>query len=468
MLLPEFNRYFKLVLIAMLTSAALMIQAAGQTFTSGSTGADGAFAPPAPPSGQSVEVVLPLPASGIFNFTTVTIPAGVKVTFVRNARNTPVVILATGDVRIEGSISVAGQPVPASQNGSYIYNTTNYGSLGGPGGFSGGNGAPAVYAIDDRSCDLSQLIAMPGGGPGGGGGAPIGPPINGVRKGGGGGGGGFAGAGLPGQTANQTVGGSAGERYGSPTLIPLIGGSGGGGSAAICGTGASDPRGAGSGGSGGGGAILIASSTRIILNGPDNADQPVVDARGGDVHTIFVNQGGAGAGGAVRLIANEISGQGWISARGGKMATLSNFAAGGNGGDGLIRFETTRLTFSGRTVPQSSYALPGSPDVASQPSIAILAVGGSPIPSTPFGSFQNSPDAILSGTQSIQTTISLSTTKVPVGTRIRLIIQASDGTSAAVLSEPVTGSLQTGSATATVTLPTGVSVIKASATFAKP
>ena len=64
-----------------------------QTFSSGSTGADGVFAPTA-------STTVPLPPSGVFNFTTVTIPAGVTVTFARNAANTPVTILATGDVTV--------------------------------------------------------------------------------------------------------------------------------------------------------------------------------------------------------------------------------------------------------------------------------------------------------------------------------------------------------------------------------
>lgn len=64
---------------------------AAQTFSSGSTGADGAFNP-------TVSTTLPLPPDGVFNFTTVNIPAGVTVQFQRNATNTPVFLLATGDV----------------------------------------------------------------------------------------------------------------------------------------------------------------------------------------------------------------------------------------------------------------------------------------------------------------------------------------------------------------------------------
>jgi hypothetical protein len=43
--------------------------------------------------------ILQLPSDGVFNFTTVDIPAGVTVTFSKNTTNTPVYILATGDVK---------------------------------------------------------------------------------------------------------------------------------------------------------------------------------------------------------------------------------------------------------------------------------------------------------------------------------------------------------------------------------
>src|SRR5437870_11080266 len=71
------------------------------TFSSGSTGVDGAFSPAA---SQTIQV----PESGVFNFTTINIPAGVTITYTRNSKNTPVTILASGDITIAGTISVAG------------------------------------------------------------------------------------------------------------------------------------------------------------------------------------------------------------------------------------------------------------------------------------------------------------------------------------------------------------------------
>lgn len=94
-----------------------------QTFSSGSTGADGAFAPAA-------TTTVTLPPDGILNYTTVTIPAGVTVTFTRNAADTPVTLLATGDITVAGTIRVDGGPSTSARNKT----------PGGPGGFPGGLG----------------------------------------------------------------------------------------------------------------------------------------------------------------------------------------------------------------------------------------------------------------------------------------------------------------------------------------
>src|SRR3990172_11078991 len=79
---------------------------AAQSFSSGSTGADGAFTPTCTPTPCTVTV--PLPPSGVFHFTTISIPTNVTVAFTRNAANTPAILLATGTVTISGTIDVSG------------------------------------------------------------------------------------------------------------------------------------------------------------------------------------------------------------------------------------------------------------------------------------------------------------------------------------------------------------------------
>ncbi|MDI6800830.1 MAG: hypothetical protein QMD01_02040 [Thermodesulfovibrionales bacterium] len=265
----------KMYLLLIILSLSLTAKAHA-AFVSGSTGADGAFNPTA-----NTEVTLP--ADGVLNYTTVNIPSGVTVTFKKNAANTPVYILATGDVSIAGIVSVDGGAASGTVPGS-----------GGPGGYNGGNGA------------ASQIPAGNGLGPGGGKGGTTGCLY--------GGGGGY---GANGSNYNG-CGNGGGLAYGNALISPLIGGSGGGGSAAS----------SAYGGGGGGGALLIASSGSIILTG-------TLRANGGECY----NPSGGGSGGAIKLIANTISGNGTISAKGAYTTTASP------GGAGRIRLEAYSNNF---------------------------------------------------------------------------------------------------------------------------
>lgn len=119
-------------------------------FNSGSTGVLGALNP-------TSNTAIALPPDGVLNYTTVNIPAGVTLTFTSNASNTPVTLLASGNVTIVGTVSVNGfDGVPQSSTGP----TLNVGALGGPGGFAGGNGG-------QRGTNDSGTTGQgPGGGPG--------------------------------------------------------------------------------------------------------------------------------------------------------------------------------------------------------------------------------------------------------------------------------------------------------------
>ena len=118
--------------LGILSVVLLALPSAAQSFSSGSTGTDGAFTPSCTPT--PCTVVVPVPDTGVFNFTTVTIPVGVTVTFTPNAENTPVVMLATGDVTIAGTLDVSGQNAGVA----------DLSGRGGPGGFAGGTGGNIV------------------------------------------------------------------------------------------------------------------------------------------------------------------------------------------------------------------------------------------------------------------------------------------------------------------------------------
>jgi len=142
----------KMLRLASGVASGLLVLGGGiamaQTFNSGSTGADGPFSPTA-------TTTLTLPPSGVFNFTTVNIPSSVTVRFTKNAANTPVTILASGDVTIAGTIDVSGSPGGTGSSQTLLAPS---GGSGGPGGFSGGSGSNGI----------ASTIGGAGLGPGGG------------------------------------------------------------------------------------------------------------------------------------------------------------------------------------------------------------------------------------------------------------------------------------------------------------
>lgn len=253
----------------------LLASVYGQGFDAGSTGALG-------PLNVTENTTVELPANGQLHYTTITVASGRILSFRRNALNTPVYLLAQGDITVDGGIDVSGSQAPGNPP---------IGGAGGPGGFDGGK--PGFGG---------EIPPGDGYGPGAGGAGTSG---SGPDSAGG------AGYGTAGTGAESAFKGAA---YGSPLLIPLIGGSGGGG----------DTGQPGSGGGGGGGAILLASNTRIVVNGS-------VQANGGPWRGSSHN---GGSGGAIRLLAPRVEGQGTV-----------NVAAGGSGGAvGRIRVDSLDKT----------------------------------------------------------------------------------------------------------------------------
>ena len=404
--------------------------ALAQTFNSGSTGADGAFNP-------TTNTTLALPPDGVFNFTTINIPAGVTVTFTRNAANTPVTMLASGNVVIAGTINLnAGAGGNAATGTSIAPN----GGPRGAGGFDGGDGADGITSTTGGS----------GLGPGGGDGGTLDTQF---QLGGGGGGGSFGTAGGSGG-----AGAAAGPTYGVNTLVPLIGGSGGGGG----GTRFSLTSG---GGGGGGGAILIASSGTIAFTGSITA----AGGKGGDFIDVVggPGAGAGGSGGAVRLVANTITGSGGsISVAGGSSGNNSGGRnRGGNGGIGRIRIEAYTNTATINFAQAPSIGQPGVVALPNAPALMIASVAGVAAPAAPTGSFAN-PDILVPAGTANPMTIGLAAANIPLGTTVTVTAKPQNGAASSAVSSGLAGTLAASTATASVTIPTNQpSVISASATF---
>jgi plastocyanin len=153
----------------------------------------------------------------------------------------------------------------------------------------------------------------------------------------------------PGGSANNGVYSGS---YGNQQLLPLIGGSGGTAN--------------GANGGAGGGAILIAASGTITINAPG-----ICHANGGSGY-----YGENASGGGIRLVANQILGNGTITANGG-----ANY---GNGGPGIIRLESFQ-TASGQL-----HLSPNTPAV--QPDVPPKIFPGTNAPTASIVSIVSQPN----------------------------------------------------------------------------
>jgi hypothetical protein len=442
---------------AVFLMSALAMASAQAAFDSGSTGADGALNP-------TVNTEIVLPPSGILNYTTVNIPAGVTVTFKKNAANTPVHILASGNVTIAGYVDIRGQD--AKSTGIYgdgVLGDDGIPGVGGPGGFDGGRGGR-----EDAAQRVDIIRGGAGLGPGGGKG--------GVEGGNGcpgdgysyyryiGSGGGYAANAYPyGALYNCVnplpavyIGGKA---YGSSLLLPLIGGSGGGGGRG----GVTFP---GSGGGGGGGAILIASTGTITVSG-------TIDSTGGDAGGVdgtgAGGYGAGGSGGAIRLVAATVAGAGGLYANGGcrnsggsRRQDCEYGGTWGYGGSiGRIRIEADAITFKGTSQPAYTKDVPGPVVLADAPTLRIATVAGATVPDNPTGNA----DITLPDTTTGPVEVTFQTKNVPVGNTVLLRMVPAYGKPTEVISPAIAGSTTAGTASISVTLPSGPSTLQATTTY---
>jgi len=347
--------------------------------------------------------------------------------------NTPLTILAQTDITITGT-----------PNGSYVYfNVRGWdgrspsgnapslaviGGLGGPGGFNGGDSGGGGAIPTDGN---------PGFGPAGG--------AAGRQS--------AASAGFGGAPAQATAL--------NPSLSPLTGGSGGGGGAGASGTPVSgcNPSYAGGSGGGGGGALLLAASNKVTIGG-----FATIQAHGGAgaSSSNACGVGAGGAGGNVRIVAQEIAGTGqiWVNGanRGGNTAPTAP--------GGYVRFESAFLTYSGQitgAVGGSFVSVPTAPLPANQPQLRISSIGGEAAPAAPKASV-SSPDITF---QNPVGTVPLvvSASYVPAGTTVSIRVTPAIGSPTTATTTPLSGPVDDLSAQADVVLPPGAGVVTATATF---
>lgn len=424
-------------------------------FDSGSTGADGALNP-------TVNTEIQLPESGILNYTSVNIPAGVTVKFRRNTANTPVYLLASGDVTIAGAIDVSGQDAkPTGTYGDGNLGDDGIPGEGGPGGFDGGRGGR-----DDQQLRAAIIRGGAGLGPGGGAGGIEGNDncntTTGYWK--------YVGTGgahafnvYKPSTRNYCANnyGPFSKAYGNELLQPLLGGSGGGGGRG----GANYP---GSGGGGGGGAILVAASGTLRITGS-------INARGGDgggiAGTNVGGQGAGGAGGAIRLMASKVEGNGNLYAEGGcinysnsrrQRCGTTGYTTEHGGSDGRIRIEGEAITFSGNSYPAYIGDTPGPVFLSNPPTLRIASVAGRAVPANTTGVA----DVVLPASASEEPMdVVFESSNIPLGNQVTLRAVPAYGTVVEATSGAIEGSAAAGSASVSITLPSGPTILQASTTY---
>jgi hypothetical protein len=357
-----------------------------------------------------------LDGDNVYHFTTINISGGVTVRLrASKMRNTgPVIWLATGAVTINGLLIVSGDTGhPDSQ--AFSLRTP---SDPGPGGYPGGAGAKP------------GANAQRGAGPGGGAAA-----TNSYGC--------AAGHVAAGTLPARCTGG--GISYGNALLQPLVGGSGGSGGG---------PSGSwtGSGGGAGGGAIRIYSPVSITVTA--NSGGVYSDGGLGGPATGGY-YGGPGSGGAIHLVAPTVTlnaSGGCFCARGQSNSINESSSAG------RIRIDGALSVPQGSVIPSplvGPYVVPSLP--SPNPTVVVTSVNGIAVPANPQNSYTVPDISINTGTP---VPINIAATNIPVATVVTLYI-STDLVAAdqAVATSPLAGSLANSTATASVTLPTGVSRI---------
>lgn len=251
----------------------------------------------------------------VYKYSSVNIPAGTTVTFKNHPSYAPVVWLVQNGVTIAGTVSLNGKNAVGGTDSIFPVEP-------GPGGFRGGAGSQALgsgYGL----------------GPAGG--------RNGPES--------FA------NTESTFTNATHNTAYGNTQIFPLIGGSGAG------------SRYTNQTGSGGGGAMMIAATGAIQFQTGGS-----ITSFGG----LGINQNNAvssttarGSGGAIKLVANQVTGTGVLDAS----------------STGRVRVEANSMPATITTTPLTIAVAPGTTPTlfpsSTSPSVRVVSVDGAPAPADP-------------------------------------------------------------------------------------
>ncbi len=354
----------------------------------------------------------------VYKYSSINIPAGVTVTFNMHPSGAPVAWLATGNVTINGQVTLDGEDGAPANPPIIPYYTRP-----GPGGFEG--------AQADHSGSGAKSFGL---GPGS---SPTN-PATGVGVG--------AGASHANSAPGCNQGTPTGSAYGNTSGMPLMGGSGGN----------EDPDEFSSAGGAGGGAILIAAPALLSIGTAGLITAQGGDSRGGGIGSN--NLSGGGSGGTIRLRAETVSvaAGGQINARGGVGSLINccgNICA--TGADGWVRIEASTVNNSGTI--SGSQSFPGAPSpvfAASPPRIFITSICNQSVSSDPMWGMKTADVELNSATAC---TVNIGSIGVPANTIVQVRVIPARGNIITANSTLLTVG---GTATASVTFPAGRSEIQ--------
>ncbi len=203
---------------------------------------------------------------------------------------------------------------------------------------------------------------------------------------------------------------------------------------------------------------MIASSG--TLSGSGN-----IWARGGSgVNRCSGGGGGAGgSGGAIRLVANVITGGVNLNFSAGDSPGCNGTYYTGPSSPGYARLEAFDYhDYTGGAGPNLvSFSAPFPVTQANPPQLRITSVAGVAAPALPRGSFTSQPDVVVPSSQANPVTVALQANNIPLGVVLPVTVRPESGAPTTVNSTALAGSEASSTATASVSLPPGLSVISA-------
>src|ERR1035437_982576 len=163
--------------------------------------------------------------------------------------------------------------------------------------------------------------------------------------------------------------------------------------------------------------------------------------------------GGFGSGGAIRLIASNITGGGGSG----------NVTAWGYG-NGRVRFDTYANSFAGNITgvftQGSQFIIIPTPGQGAQ--LTIASVGGVPVSASPTGVL-STPDTVLSSQQNNPIPIVVHCSNIPLNTQITVSVRPVNGAAVSATGLNSTGTLSSSTATISINMPRGGGLIYATA-----